>query len=116
MLSEHFGILMDYFLNSEAWQLPNRWFRLFNRRHLGMRDCHVAALLAMTKKTVRQRWIDNTKPVVPAIPLPNVLLQNNLRGESRIGCERCGLVLHALPGQLVNIPRRFAPPPSKGDF
>ena len=50
MLSEHFGILMDYFLNSEAWQLPNRWFRLFKRRHLGTRDCHVASLLAMTKK------------------------------------------------------------------
>ena len=48
---------------SEAWQLPNRWFRLFNRRHLGTRDCHVGTavryvvLLAMTRKTVCQRWI-----------------------------------------------------------
>ena len=48
---------------SEAWQLPNRWFRLFKRRHLGTRDCHVGTavryvvLLAMTRKRVCQRWI-----------------------------------------------------------
>ncbi len=44
-------------LNSEAWQLPNQWFRLFNRRHLGTRDRHVAPLLAISRKTVCQRWI-----------------------------------------------------------
>ena len=48
------GHIENCFLNSEAWQLPKRWFRLFNRRHLGTRDCHVAPLLAMTRKMVCQ--------------------------------------------------------------